>query len=890
MKAHTAMEYIKIDRTSFLIKLLVGSLTCLIGPVFASDFQSFLCEPSADKKSHCRASVRHIEGGGIGYNQGYTTLEGFFAPDPEKLNLIPFLDFRGHIFDDGYLAANGGIGLRKAMGRRIYGINSYYDARNTHSVFYNQVGLGFETLGKLWDFRINGYLPVGKRSSAVGDAQFKQFSGHEMLLSQSYQFAMKGVDTELGFPFVLSKSKWVDFYAAAGPYYYVGELGSSTYGGKIRLKGQVGRYVSLEASNSYDPMFHNNFQVQLTLTLPLEKESSKTQAPTYGQVYNDFSTSRMVEPVGREEIIVSGEENQSSVAIDPATGQPYHFVFVNNTSHSAGTFESPYPTLALAQENSKTRDIIYVFPGDGTTNGMDSGITLKPNQKFWGSGIKQQIQTTEGNIIVPAFSSMAPQMTNSAGNGITLATNNQISGVTIKDVIGGSGIFGIDPQNVQIYSSTIDNSEIDQIHLEYGQSGSVDFNNLTLSHDQFDAVFIQSTGPSFTGSVKNSTFQYNRKFINASFTGDTTFSFMNNTMDGNDSSEFNFQGQSSLFISGNKISNSTSQNAQPFNIIANLSPLSATLKNNIFDHNDTGAIHFILNNTNAATLAVTNNTFTNNGSGLVSPLVGGVVWVDPNNSTLGNTQLVLADNIISGNSGYAIVNHQGSFNDLKVTATNNLINNNGGNFTFDIAANSVTLIAKNNTITNGGDSAIVTSGGNTIDTFNIILSNNQITGNGNSGLSVHHGGETVNLIARDNNISENNGTGILFYSSSLIDTVNVIIDSNNISGNLNQNTDPGGGGIDLEQFNHLSATITNNTTIDNAGYGVYISSSQDFSSVCLALNGNNSNFNGTGLGYLLRNDEAFSPGTFNLAPLDVDTVNIGEITSFGVTLIQACPS
>ncbi len=37
-----------------------------------------------DGKRHYRAAVRHIESGGIGYEDGYTTLEAFLASDPSK--------------------------------------------------------------------------------------------------------------------------------------------------------------------------------------------------------------------------------------------------------------------------------------------------------------------------------------------------------------------------------------------------------------------------------------------------------------------------------------------------------------------------------------------------------------------------------------------------------------------------------------------------------------------------------------------------------------------------------------------------------------------------------------------------------------------------------------
>ena len=137
---------------------------------------------------------------------------------------------------------------------------------------------------------------------------------------------------------------------------------------------------------------------------------------------------------------------------------PYFFVFVDNTSSSNGTYESPYHSLAQAQDNSSPNDIIYVFPGDGTTTGMDSGISLQANQKFWGSGISHSIQTSEGTISIPAQSSSSPTITNTNidtdGNAITLATNNAISGFTITSAINDA-IYGTDPQSLEVSSCTI---------------------------------------------------------------------------------------------------------------------------------------------------------------------------------------------------------------------------------------------------------------------------------------------------------------------------------------------------------------------------------------------------------------------------------------------------
>ena len=209
------MPFRKIKQDN-LIKLLFGFLICFTLNVFAWDISSYSSQfRSGDKQRH-RVSVRHIEKGGIGYDQGYTTFEGFFSTDPNFSTGMPFLDLRAHVFNNGKFASNVGIGLRKIEGCRVYGINAYYDYRKTQKNNYNQIGIGLETIGNLWDFRVNGYIPVGREISQISNSKFAGFLGHHMMLSQKYQFAMKGGNAELGFHF--GKSDFYDFYAAFGPY------------------------------------------------------------------------------------------------------------------------------------------------------------------------------------------------------------------------------------------------------------------------------------------------------------------------------------------------------------------------------------------------------------------------------------------------------------------------------------------------------------------------------------------------------------------------------------------------------------------------------------------------------------------------------------------------
>jgi hypothetical protein len=430
-----------------------------------------------DGKQHYRTTIRHIESGGIGYKDGYTTFEAFLASDPSQWRVTPFLDARGHIFNNGKWAANVGAGLRTLWKNRAYGINTYYDYRNTGRFHSNQVGVGLETLGELFDFRINGYLPVGAKISDPYDTDFRTFSGNCMLLSQKYQSAMKGSDAEFGFHF--GKSKSFDFYAAAGPYYFIGKKAPTTWGGKARIAGIFKDILTLEISDSYDRTFHNKFQGQISLSFSFGPQSKVKERRRTCKVANTLNE-RMLQPVGRQEIIVIDNIRKNTLAIDPATGLPYYFVFVNNTSHSDGTYESPYHSLAQAQDHSSPNNIIYVFPGDGTTTGMDSGISLKANQKFWGAGISHSIQTSQGKISIPAQSRSSPTITNTnintEGNAITLATNNAISGFIINSAINDA-IYGADSQNLEVSFCTIQNTTTYAIEASCSSNASISLTN-----------------------------------------------------------------------------------------------------------------------------------------------------------------------------------------------------------------------------------------------------------------------------------------------------------------------------------------------------------------------------------------------------------------------------
>lgn len=862
-------------------KLLVGFFVCLTAMTFARDASKNF---PADRPS--RLSIRHIERGGIGYNQGYTTFEGFFAPDPSYPSaLLPFLDVRAHIFDDGKAAANAGLGLRKIIGHRVYGLNAYYDYRKSHNIHYNQVGFGLETLGKRWDFRINGYLPVGRKTPPAYATKFAEFSGNRLMLLQKYKFAMKGFNAELGVHF--GKSRLLDFYAAAGPYYLRGKNGPHIWGGKVRLLCKIKEYLTLELSNSYDKMFKDRFQGQITLTIPFGRGSDVQTDDCTPCAPSNILLSRMVQPVERQEIIIEGCRKRKNAAIDPLTGLPFNVIFVDNTSHSLGTYESPYPTLALAQANSTINDIIYVFPGDGTTKGMDEGITLKYNQKFWGSGVDHSLQTAQGAITIPAQSSSAPRMTNlnTDGDGITLSSRNEISGFTITNA-SNNGIFGTNLENIRILHTTIDSSLFDQIHLEYSSSpGSADLENLTLSNGGLYGIFIDSQSATMACNINNCTIQDTTNFaINASFVHEATVNMIGNTIARNNNpANFSFADTASLVVFNNTFNNNTAINLAPISVSAGVSPLTALISKNTITDNTCSAIHFVLNDTRNAQLMVSQNIITNNDTGSIGFSFGAPLFIDAAGSSAGNCYLNLMENNFSRNTGPALTVANGAFNELAMNATGNTINANGGGLGFATPSNTFSLHATNNTIINNGNHGITTSGGIIIAKASMNIANNNISGNTNqaSALAVSHEGTDLTFNVTNNNLSDNEGSGIIMYSSGTIENLAMNISGNTVSNNQNlgSNASPG---IDIEQYTNLSGNLTNNTFSNNAGSAVYIGSTVGSPAACLVMTGNSSD-----------TDYVFSSGagSFNLAPCDVGTANVGTITTPDtITLVESCPA
>ncbi len=149
-----------------------------------------------------RETIRHIEGGGIGYKEGYTTLDFLSTIDVFPTGYL-LLDLRGHLFNNSKFGGNGGGGVR--FGKEdtfMCGLNAYYDFRYDHFLF-NQVGLGIDFRKNGFFLCANGYRSLGPKIrylSTVQETYADGYSASEHRIINSFNH----FDSQLGY-FFLSK-------------------------------------------------------------------------------------------------------------------------------------------------------------------------------------------------------------------------------------------------------------------------------------------------------------------------------------------------------------------------------------------------------------------------------------------------------------------------------------------------------------------------------------------------------------------------------------------------------------------------------------------------------------------------------------------------------------
>lgn len=772
-----------------------------------------------------RLGIGHTSSGG-GFD-GFTRLEGFVPLLQTPGKNLTFLE--GRLFldnDDANLGGNLILGYRtySANSHRIWGGYMSYDNRHTGHNTFNQLGLGIESLGTVWDFRVNGYLPIGDTRQGVGDAGVRDifFRRNFLILEQGQnkEAAMGGWDAEVGAKLARIGIDG-DLRGYGGLYWYDAEGSSEIWGWRVRLEARPSDNFNLGLSLQNDDLFGTNLVFTVGATFPGSRPQGLGDE-------DDQVLARVAESVQRTNAIVIDHQDdfQDVPATNPETGEPYVFQHIRlGEMGGEGTFENPFGIVenGLDQTVSDGNDIVYVQPG---TNPGIPPFTIPDQVQVLSTGPIQQVDTIERGIVQLPLSGagVLPTITPGAAVSVTMGNQTTLSGFYIPDA-GTFAIEGTEIDTVTIRDNAIANST---------QAGIVlleTTGNVTVTDNSIDT----------TGGLGNSGF----------FIGNTAGSInlnlirnqiLNTTGDGMDIILFNAE-DSTVTLSENII-NGNQFNGIGVRLVNAINVNFDVNENTIVSNGSTGLVSELFGNSNSSVTIVNNQISDNQFNGIAMALVDnsdGIVTIT-NNNLRGNQEdgiimglfadsaetVTVLDNTLSDNQFNGIVlfmrdNSQGAF----TIANNTILNNQRDGIIFAFLDNSsgMVMIEENTVARNQGRGITVDS---TTDTEGeVIVQNNHIFENETLGIAGFMIGESDLDVTIDNNEILNNGHHGIGVSIQESATLRLTITDNRVDRNGFQGITlnlPEPDGIFVDALNNatLQLLLERNTVMDNARFGALI--------------------------------------------------------------------
>lgn len=722
-----------------------------------------------------RMSVGYNTGPGFGYQYGYTTLDALWPIIGNNPNRLLYVDTRALLSDDRLLWGNNvELGYRRYNPDRdrINGIWSSWDLRNTPAATYNQVSGGLESYGRYVDGHANFYAVTNPQYTPTGtfiNLSQPTISGHNILLPtvQNYESALSGGDMEVGGR--LPGIGRYGFRGYVGGYAYHADSYGGVGGGQARLLARVSNNFDMNLIVRNDNAFGTTVAFGGAIRWGGVRRSLRD--PERDSVFN-----RMEDPTQRNVNVSVLEKTKvfNQFAINPATGQPIYIIFVNNTAPPGGdgSFLRPLNTLAPASGLAGTNGYIALEPGNLTTSGQNAGITLLNGQHLLGTGVPNPIMAVQGTFLLPQIGTGTPVITNTAGAGITLASNNEVANLNIIGMGGttqgiiGTGINGFNIHGVNITGNGALASDGIQLN---NASGFGQISNTTVNFAGGEGLNISMSTGTLAVNVTNSSFNNNSTdgiTLTTAGTANLAVAVQGGSQTGNGASGINAtsSGTSSLSLNAsNDVINGNGVDGVTLNA-SNSSTMTASIQNSTISGNAGSGIN--VTSANAATVSVnaSGSTISNNPG-------GGITWVS--SSSAAQVLAANANSIINNTGASGITMAQLGTGAVNATITNNTMTGNtglvgvslssAGPLTANISGNTISgatassinsfsasaaLVIANNNVSGGMNGiSIFTLGGTSTGT----VTGNTMTGETFSGFSNTNVGGTLTLTMSNNN-------------------------------------------------------------------------------------------------------------------------------------------
>ncbi|QDT91266.1 right-handed parallel beta-helix repeat-containing protein [Gimesia algae] len=578
---------------------------------------------------------RYQAGDTIGRIGGLSSLDGFLPLlEAEDGNWLTFLDARLLLDDQNQnLGSNVGLGARQYLpewGRTIGGY-VYYDTRDTGATNFSQVSGGIETLGDLWDARLNWYVPTGNRRALVGTTHTlggpSQFVGHYLyggILTRYYQAAMTGVDMEAGRKILTSHS--MDVRAFAGWYHFQAPGSQQAWGWKTRVENRISDLIALNLGVQNDRVFNTTVNFSVSITWPSitgRRDGLKADIPARDRLGES--------PERLRSIVVDNQAIQDpngGLLINPSTGNPYYFMHVASGGNSDGSYEDPYATLAAAFADPRTQAgdvVVYDHRGDSETG----TFTLSSQTQVLSSGPTQFLNTQIGQVALPdSNTGLTPRIT---GN-FVLGSGSVLSGFNITSGGADPAVMADGVQNITIANNTITNGSTSGIAVANSQG--ITITNNTLQDVSDDAIGIENSSGNIT--VSHNTI----KSVATAF---------DNAID------IELNGDADVTVDNNLISSLVQTSDNGINVSTTAGDITTRIRNNQIsgvDFSLVGGVRYTGNSSGFAQTTIADNIILNDDDSIVGSAIFNGIYVSylngSANTNITNNQIATNDHATNG--------------------------------------------------------------------------------------------------------------------------------------------------------------------------------------------------------------------------------------------------
>jgi len=467
-----------------------------------------------------RIGFGHEAGSGVGYSEGFTTLEGLIPLIEDPGRSLFFADLRMLLHNQATLGANLGIGHRvfdEELGRTL-GLFAWYDYRDTGNHEFQQLTLGFETLGEYLDFRSNVYIPnVTDRQKDLPN----RFGGHSLFVDRT-EIAMTGIDMEVGAS-LLDLGR-VRTRAFGGGYYFTSPESDGIWGWRARAEVGLTDNIDISVSVQEDELFGTTVNIGAIFRY-LQPVRPPGPGPEYPPVHSFRRPGdpvahrevwrRLADPVPRfRNIVVHTDE---TIALASAGGNAVNMLHISPSGTGVGSFESPYGTIAEALADPlAASSVIYASRGGTFTE----NVVLAADTTVFSNGPTQRVTTQFGLQTLP-FSGSSPTVLPQIVGDVTLANDSTLSGFQVTGTVFGNSVsnavftesrvvsapgsaISLVASQVTLSNLTITNAGAAGIHLSDSDATITD---VTITGDGTtagtDGVLVETAATSRTIALEN---------------------------------------------------------------------------------------------------------------------------------------------------------------------------------------------------------------------------------------------------------------------------------------------------------------------------------------------------------------------------------------------------